>query len=124
MLKNTFLILMGFLVWDCESEDLPSAEKVETYKIEALDVEGKTITFAVKSTGTSSCWGYSHFEHSISDSIVFIDVYGQVTTNDPCLAVLITIDATLSVTVPSTGEFTFKFWQHNESTLDTTLVIG
>jgi hypothetical protein len=50
-------------------------------------------------------------------------VYARRLTNDPCLQVVTPLRASFSVSVPTPGTYTLKFWRQQEKSLDTTITV-
>ena len=126
-MKKALLLFTMVVLFGCiadSGDDLPTPRAVEVYEISNIESQGTSITFTVLCQTPEPCWAYSHHENTNTSSVYLITIYAQRTTNDPCLQVLSSIEVPISVTVPNSGEFIFKFWQNDEATLDTTITIG
>ncbi len=122
----TLLTFMLMLLSNCGIDNdnkLSDATEIPTYQIESIEVTDNTAVFSIICEAPENCWEFSSYDNSISGSNITVTVFGQRTTNDFCLQVLTSMNVTSSITVPVKGEYTFKFWQHNGATLDTTIII-
>lgn len=104
-------------------ENLPPPKAVSASLIKGASIEGRTITFTLVCTIPEPCWRFVRFENLASGQTITTTVLAQRTTNDGCLQVLSSIETPVTISVPSSGAYTFRFWQYGGKTLDTTLTI-
>jgi hypothetical protein len=95
-----------------------SANRIKS--VTALDQE---VNFIINCTIPEPCWKYLRTDQEISGFNINMKIIGQRITNDPCLEVLSSLDAKPTIIVPQTGIYTFHFWNTNETSIDTTVVI-
>jgi hypothetical protein len=121
ILLSSILLLTGCLI---ESDErLPDPIAVSAEQIKSVDIVGTTIAFRVVCMVPEPCWKFVRFEDSMSEQTITTTVFAQRTTNGPCLQVISSIEAPVTLEVPSGGVYTFRFWRRDETTLDTTLTI-
>jgi len=121
IILSTFLSFIGCLT--DSSEKLLEPKAVSATIIKGAIFEGRTITFSVVCEIPEPCWRFAGFSTSTSGQSITTVIFAQRMTNDPCLQVLSSIEAPVTSVVPSSGVYTFRFWQYNGETLDTTLTI-
>lgn len=104
-------------------EKLPDIIPVSANLIKNANVSGRTISVVVVCETPNPCYCFTHTEHSRSANIYTVKVFARLTTNDPCIHIVGSIDAPFNVSVEGPGSFTFRFWRDDNTTVDTTLVI-
>lgn len=82
-----------------------------------------SIAFTVRATWGSSCGSFSRSEITKTGSIYSIKILGKEPKETTCLAVMTSFEAPVIIRIPSTGTYTFKFWQSDNTSKDTTMVI-
>ena len=125
-MRSIPFFLLGILFYGCVTDSgdkLPEPKAVSVNNIKAANVVGRSASFTVVCTVPEPCWRFVRSEITSSGNIVTATMIAQRTTKDPCLQVLVNIDAPATVTVASAGTYVFKFWRNDGSTVDTTLTI-
>ena len=118
------ITLFVFVLLSCDLVNpLPDPEPVPVGRFNSIEMQGKTVTFDINCVTPELCWEYSSYDKSTSDYLSSITVYGQRTTNNLCAQEVSSFDVAISISVPSAGNYTFKFWQRSDSTLDTTVFV-
>jgi hypothetical protein len=123
MRMSSILVIASILLIGCESDSvatLPDPQWVSVSSIKSIAVTNRTASFTVVCVVSESCWRFARTEHSVSGQSYTIGVFAQRTANGPCARVLTSIEAPAVFTVPSAGNYTFRFMQL-ESTIDTTI---
>jgi hypothetical protein len=105
------------------NQKLPEPKAVSTTLIKSTSIQERTIVFTVVCTTPEPCWKFVRFDNSTLGQSITTTVFAQRTTNDPCLQVLSSIEVPVTIVVPSNGTYSFRFWQYDGKTLDTTLTI-
>lgn len=121
VISVSFVFLSG-CVTDSEKK-LPDPQQVGVWSIKSISVSGRTISATVVGMATESCWGFVRADHTISGSTITVSIFARRLTNDPCATVMTPIEAPLSITVPTSGTYTLKFWRQQNQSLDTTITI-
>jgi len=120
----SFVVFFGIAGCMTDSgESLPDPIPVSAYLIESAQISARTVTLEVVCSVPEPCWAFARTEQARSGNSYFVTVYARRTTNDPCLQVLSSINASFSTTVEAPGSYTFAFWRYDGTTLDTVLTI-
>lgn len=82
-----------------------------------------SVSFLTRASWGNSCGSFSRAEVNRVDTVVYIKIYGKEPKGATCLTVMITFEAPVTVSIPSTRTYTFKFWQSDSSSKDTTFAV-
>ena len=104
-------------------ENLPDPEPVSAMAIQSAKVSGRAISIVVRCVVPEPCWAFTRTEHSRSNNNFAVTVFARRVTNDPCLQVLSSIDASFDVIAEAPGSYSFQFWRSDGTTVDTTLIV-
>jgi len=120
----SLLVIVAFAGCLTDSgEKLPDPIPVSAYLIKSANVSVRSISLVVACGTPNPCWCFTRTEHSRSANTYTVKVFAKLTTNDPCIQIVGSIDAPFNVTVEGPGSYTFRFWRYDGTTVDTTLVI-
>jgi len=94
-------------------------------------VENQTVTSKTSTSisfNTVVGWGngcgkFSRSDVIKADSVYLIKILGREPKDAVCTAVLISFNAPVTINLPSTGTYTFKFWRSDSTSTDTTITI-
>ena len=94
-------------------------------------VENQTVTAKTSTSisfNTLVGWGNGcgQFSRSVvvkTDSVYLIKILGKEPKDAVCTAVLISFNAPVTINLPSTGTYIFKFWRSDSTSRDTTITI-
>ena len=120
------LITVALLFTACltdSGEKLPEPQAVSAYAFQSVNISGRYISVIVRCVVPEPCWTFARTDRSKSGNIFAVTVFARRTTNDPCPQVLSSIDAPFDAAVESPGSYSFRFWRHDGTTLDTTLTV-
>jgi len=68
--------------------------------------------------------GYFNRADVVSQANSFlITIYGQQERDANCTQAFIEFDAPVNIQIPSAGTYTFRFWETDSTTLDTTFAV-
>jgi hypothetical protein len=81
------------------------------------------VTFVAKASWHNGCGRFAHADIAQNASSFFITVYGTQPKDAVCTQAFIQFDAPVIVQIPSAGTYTFKFWQTDSTSYDTTWTI-
>jgi hypothetical protein len=98
------------------------ATLISAYKINNTAISGRSVSFVVNCVIPDPCWAFVRTEVTTLGKDVFFKVYAR-STSSACTEVYYSLDAPASVTLQSSGTYIFHFWQYNDKTLDTTIVV-
>ena len=82
-----------------------------------------SISFIAQAAWGNSCGSFSRSLIIKTDSTYVIKIFGKQPKSAICLAVMSSFDAPVTINIPSSGTYTFKFWQSDSTSIDTTLTI-
>lgn len=122
MNRSLVIILISMIIFCCdalEGENLPDPVPIPVVAIDSLSIEGMSVEFTLRCETPESCWGYHDTETSSTEERLFLTVYGQRMTNDPCLQVMTPIEVQISARAPGPGSYVFEFYNGSETVLDT-----
>jgi hypothetical protein len=126
-MKATVAILFTTLFFSgCltdSGESLPEPTPISVNLIKSAAVSGLSVSFVVNCFLPQPCWTIVRTDQGVVGADVKFTVIGRRTTNGPCLDVQVSVDTETKIRVPSTGTYTFHFWQYGGTTIDTTLAI-
>ena len=121
-----YLLSTMFIISACLSdsgEKLPEPKPVSTEEIKRVVISDYSVLVLVNCAVPEPCWTYVRTDQSINGSEINLTVIARRTTNDPCIQVMSSIDPEMQLTMPTAGSYTLKFWRHDGTTIDTTIVI-
>jgi hypothetical protein len=81
------------------------------------------VDFIARAGWPNGCGQFARAEAQRTDSTVFITVYGIAERHALCTESPIEFDAPVTVQIPFPGAYTFKFWQWDTLSYDTTFTI-
>jgi hypothetical protein len=122
---RNFIIVISIVV--CISgcidmgEQLPAPLPSSAEFICRVTIQGRTVTFNIVCMIPTPCWEFARSDHSISGQFIAVTVFTRPRNNDPCIQVLSSIEAPVTIEVPSAGSYTFRFWRYDSISVDTTL---
>lgn len=123
-----FIFVVTFVLGCAQSNETNDNNDMEEHlsSVVRQSVTAKTtssVSFLTRASWGSSCGSFSRSEVVITDTIVLIKVYGKQPKDAVCLAVMITFEAPVTVNIPLARTYTFKLWQSDSSSIDTTFSV-
>lgn len=121
-----FILLSGLLFLSCqEPEDNPKMITAKSPVTSIVDVTrtGGIVTAWVWASWPNGCGRYSHYEIFSADSVRVITVYGQQPEGAVCTQGIIRYLTGISIPSLPSGSYTFRFWQSDTTTVDTTFTL-
>jgi hypothetical protein len=116
------LLAMPLSLISCITDAGVETSPISAYKIKNIAISSRSLSFVVNCELPNPCWAFVRTEVTTSGNEVFFKVFAR-STSSACIDVLSSLDAPASVTLQSSGTYTFRFWQYNDKTLDSTLVV-
>ena len=104
-----------------ESEEM-IVQASPVFRVEVTQKSSNKITFLAKAGWPNGCGRFSHFESSQVGADYQIKVFGKQPREALCTQAGIQFDAPVDLTIGQPGTYTFRFWQSDFATLDTTIV--
>jgi len=81
------------------------------------------VSLVAKASWHNGC-GYFNRADVVSQANSFlITIYGQQERDANCTQAFIEFDAPVNIQIPSAGTYTFRFWETDSTTLDTTFAV-
>ena len=120
------IFLIFFLINSCSTTTDPAdliIRASSVAEISNVDLSSQNVTFHVKAWWSNSCGRLHHADIVKSDQSYDIKLFGFQKKEDICLTVISKYDAEVSINVQSPGKYTFKFWESDIATVDTTITI-
>jgi hypothetical protein len=102
-------------------EQLPAPLPASAESIRFTTIQGRTVSFIVVCMIPTPCFEFVRSDYSTSGQIIFVTVYVRGNSNGLCEQVVSSIEAPITISVPSAGSYTFRFWRYDDSPVDTTL---
>lgn len=125
-MKPLLILLSSFLFLSCQDpEESPRMITAKSPVTSIVDVTrtGSIVTAWVWASWPNGCGRYSHYEIFSADSVRVITVYGQQPEGAVCTQGFIKYLTGISVPNLPPGSYTFRFWQRDSTTVDTTINI-
>jgi hypothetical protein len=92
-------------------------------EIKNIDISSLNVSFIVLAGWTNSCGRLHHADIEKNASIYSIKVVGCQFKDDVCLEAMLPFEAEININVKLPGEYTFKFWRSESTTIDTTIFL-
>lgn len=102
-------------------EDLTLRSSVASAKVTSQSTS--QVSFVAKASWHNGCGRFSRADVTQSASSFFITIYGTQKKNAVCTQAFIEFDAPVTIQVPATGTYTFKFWRTDTTSFDTTFAV-
>jgi len=122
----SILSLIFFLLNSCsttnDSEEL-IIRSSSVSEIINIDNSFQNISFLVKAWWSNSCGRLHHADIVKSGESYKIKVYGFQKKEEYCATVITKFEAKVNINVQNPGQYTFQFWESDNSTVDTTITI-
>jgi len=127
-LKNIQFILLillsSALFTSCQNST--DENKIVNGKSPVLSISSLTkttnkVSFVAKASWHNGCGSFSHFTSTKADSTFYITVYGKQPLNATCTMAFIEYNAPVEIVINGLGKYSFKFWQSDTTSVDTTL---
>ena len=112
-------ILFSLVFLSCQNDEIISKSPVVSVSI--LSTTNSKVWFSTKASWHNGCGSFSHFTSTKTDTIFNITVFGKEPKDAICTAAFIEFDAPVDIPVEESGRFTFRFWQSDSTTVDTTI---
>jgi len=124
---SIIVISFIFVFLSCQNLSDEKNEEIITQKAPVLSfaVSSKSnnaISFKTKASWYNGCGRFSHFTSTKTDSTFYITVFGTQSKNAICTQAFIEFDAPVTVSISGRGNYTFKFWQTDSTSIDTTII--
>ncbi len=117
------IVLLGF--GTCEvtesDEDLTLRSSVASAKVTSQSTS--QISFVAKASWHNGCGRFSSADVIQNASSFLITVFGTQKKNAVCTDAFIEFDAPVTIQVPVSGTYTFKFWRTDTTSFDTTFAV-
>jgi hypothetical protein len=127
-MKIVFLILListSFLGCNLfSSGEEYKQQPLPVERIKSISMNDKSVKLNIICITPTPCWRFLKSEVFTLDDTFSTKMIGQITTNDPCITVIDSIEVLQEIKVPIKGIYVFKFWQYEGYTLDTALVVN
>jgi len=125
IMKLVFFLLSVLALYSCSIfEEDEITYTIPTDSISVKNSSNLTAEFTASNFCGSSCWKKTYFEKRITGDEVFIKIFAVADGSIACPAVCIYAETPASITLPSSGGYTFHFWRSDTSSIDTTINIG
>jgi len=124
-LRKLFLLVTAIAFAGCltdSGQKAPDLWPVPALMFKNASVSGRSITIVVVFGVTSSGWVYSHTEQSRVGNTFSLRGFATP-AQDASLPAMSVIEATVNVSVGTAGSYSFRFWQSDTTTLDTTFTV-
>lgn len=113
----TLLFLGGCALFGGEVEE----RIVRVDRVEVGAHTERAVRFEVTGRWRNTCGEVSRFEADRDGSVYRVRMYGEQPEGAICGQAVTPISGTWETEVPKAGTYTFRFWQTEDATLDTTL---
>lgn len=115
------MLLPSCSIWE---DDTEIRRPFAVDSITVVNIARNVIEFTATNNCGSMCWKQTYFESNTSRNDVFIKTFFVADGSTICPQVCVEVKTPVQITLPSTGSYTFHFWQSDSTSLDTTIVFN
>jgi hypothetical protein len=119
---KTPIYLLVLFSYACITDNGDVTRPLSAMRIQSMNISGRSISFVIRCETPTPCWTYVKTEQASSDNEIRFKVLGR-SSGDPCVQVLSSLDAPATTILPSAGTYSFRFWQYNDKSIDTTITV-
>lgn len=118
--KKLFLnLILSIMFLSCQDDYI-----IRESPVLSVSVSSKTndkVSFLTRASWHNGCGSFSHFTSTKTDTIFYITVFGKQPKDAVCTQAFIEFEAPVEISIEESGRFTFRFWESDTSTVDTTI---
>lgn len=122
------MIVMTMASTGCHDELTQSPQDNSTREVYGIIIHkaessDRKLDLSVECVVPDPCYGYSHMETSIVREKIYLTIYTNSITMQPCVQILGTFKKDISISVPAPGDYTLHYRYRYDEMRDTMFTV-